>query len=239
MYKAFANCLRYSSSASSKIITPSVGGLVFSGWGLGLETDRPRNFFENRKTAFKVTPTEKPPKIMIETACSQTWNHQAWYCTKRRVLFICFSVESVASTFQLTITHRLPHVDFSQKRLLNVQNAYSRQNLIWVYKLIFPSTSRYREDDSNLQIYFFFFFLIRGRHSGRFALRRRESELWRFRAQSSSPPAFILRAGERERTQTRENANKLHENEKMFPTFGWGLASSTKRTKFDCNAGLA
>ena len=157
MYKAFANCLRYSSSASSKIITPSVGGLVFSGWGLGLETDRPRNFFENRKTAFKVTPTEKPPKIMIETAYSQTWNHQAWYCTNRRVLFICFSVESVASTFQLTITHRLPHVDFSQKRLLNVQNAYSRQNLIWVYKLIFPSTSRYREDDSNIQIYFFFF----------------------------------------------------------------------------------
>lgn len=160
MYKAFANCLRYSSSASSKIITPSVGGLVFSGWGLGLETDRPRNFFENRKTAFKVTPTEKPPKIMIETAYSQTWNHQAWYCTKRRVLFICFSVESVASTFQLTTTHRLPHVDFSQKRLLNVQNAYYRQNLIWVYKLIFPSTSRYREDDSNLQIYFFFFFFL-------------------------------------------------------------------------------
>lgn len=228
MYKAFANCLRYSSSASSKIITPSVGGLVFSGWGLGLETDRPRNFFENRKTAFKVTPTEKPPKIMIETAYSQTWNHQAWYCTKRRVLFICFSVESVASTFQLTITHRLPHVDFSQKRLLNVQNAYSRQNLIWAYKLIFPSTSRYREDDSNLQIYFFFF-LIRGRHSGRFALRRRESELWRFRAQSSSPPAFILRAG----------IHAWLKNEKMFPTFGWGLASSTKRTKFDCNAGLA
>lgn len=228
MYKAFANCLRYSSSASSKIITPSVGGLVFSGWGLGLETDRPRNFFENRKTAFKVTPTEKPPKIMIETAYSQTWNHQAWYCTKRRVLFICFSVESVASTFQLTITHRLPHVDFSQKRLLNVQNAYSRQNLIWAYKLIFPSTSRYREDDSNLQIYFFFF-LIRGRHSGRFALRRRESELWRFRAQSSSPPAFILRAG----------IHAWLKNEKMFPTFGWGLASSTKRTKFGCNAGLA
>lgn len=74
MYKAFANCLHCSSSAYSKIwenpplITPYVGGSVFSGGGLW-SRNRPTKKFHckiENWTAIKITPTEKQPKVMIQ-----------------------------------------------------------------------------------------------------------------------------------------------------------------------------